>query len=215
MEERVREQRRHESSAPVAQLAGLAAQFRRRTRRDDLTCAQHHNLIAGCGRELEQVRRDDHGAAVVASLGDHLKRRVDAEWVDAVERLVEQQHRGLMQDGEHDREAAAHAVGEPRGDPIGGAHEIEEFEQLARALRPVRTEPAQLRRERKVLPRCRAGDQPADVRAVSDVRLGCRGVTRHVDAGDHDLAAGRRQHAGQDAQGGRLAGAVAAHESNG
>ena len=94
---------------------------------------------------------------------------------------------------------------------MGGVAELEPLQQVAGALLPV-VEPAQPRGELEVLPRRGPRHQPADVGAVADQPLDGERVGADVVAGHPDLARGRRDHAGEDAHGRRLAGAVAAEE---
>ena len=146
-----------------------------------------------------------------ARVGDDLEGRLDADRVDAVERLVEQQHLGLVQGRQHHGEAAAHAVREAGGDAVGDVAELEALEQVASPLLPV-VEAPQPGRELEVLPGGGARHQAADVGAVADQPLHLEGVATDVEPGHPDLAGGRRHHAGEHAHGRRLAGAVAAQQ---
>ena len=92
--------------------------------------------LAGLHREVAQVRGDQHGGAAGAGVGDHLHGGLDAERVDAVEGLVEQQHPGLVERREDHRQPPAHAVAEAGGDPVRGAAEVEALEQVAGAVLP-------------------------------------------------------------------------------
>ena len=69
-------------------------------------------VAAGLDGELAQVGGDQDAGAAGPGVGDHVEGRLDADRVDAVEGLVEQQHVGLVQRGEHHREPPAHPVGE-------------------------------------------------------------------------------------------------------
>ena len=64
--------------------------------------AQHDRGAAGLQREVAQVRREQDAGAAGARVGDHLEGGLDADRVDAVEGLVEQQDVGLVQGREHD-----------------------------------------------------------------------------------------------------------------
>ena len=128
----------------------------------------------------------DDGGAAQPALADHLEGGLDAERVDTVERLVEQQDRRIVERGEHDRHPAAHAVREPGRDPVGGAREVEAFEQVLGALLPPVGQAAQPRSELEVLPGRRPRDQPADVGAVADLRPRVLGVRDGVDPGHPD-----------------------------
>ena len=93
----------------------------------------------------------DRGAARTR-VGDHLERRLDADRVDAVEGLVEQQHLGLVHRSQDDGEPSAHAVGEAAGDPVHHVAELEALEQVAGAVLPVVS-----RRSRALSWRCSHG----------------------------------------------------------
>ena len=129
---------------------------RRRTVATRATTAQDEHLAAGLDRELAEVGGDQDAGAAGPGVGDHVEGGLDADRVDAVEGLVEQQHLGLVHGGQHHREPPAHAVREPAGDPVGGVAELEPFEQVAGARLPV-AQPAQ--------PRGRAGGAPRESRA--------------------------------------------------
>src|SRR6478672_1627250 len=62
--------------------------------------AQHQRVLAGLGREVPQVGRDEYGGTSCPRVGDHLEGGLDAERIDAVEGLVEQQHRRVVEAGE-------------------------------------------------------------------------------------------------------------------
>ena len=91
--------------------------------------------------------------AARAGVGDHVHGRLDADRVDAVEGLVEQQHLGLVERGEDDREPPAHAVAEAAGDAVRDVAELEALEQVAGAVLPAVGQPAQPGGELEVLPR--------------------------------------------------------------
>ena len=79
----------------------------------------------------------DAGAAG-ARVGDDLEGGLDAERVDAVEGLVEQQHGRLVQRREYDAEATAHSVAEPADHAVRDVAELEALQQVAAALLPLR-----------------------------------------------------------------------------
>jgi hypothetical protein len=145
---------------------------RSRCRRDDHSPAKHDHFLAGFHSEVEEVGRHQHCRPAEAVLADHLHGRLDAEGVDPVERLVEQQHVGLVEGGEDHGHPPTHAVAEAGGDPVGHATEVEPVQQLAAAALPARREPAQGGSQLEVLPGSRPRDQPADIRAVPHLRLG-------------------------------------------
>jgi hypothetical protein len=154
------------------------------------------------------VGGDEHAGAARAGVADHVEGGVDADRVDAVERLVEQEYVGLVQRREDHREPAAHAVGEAGRDPVGHVAELEALEQVAGTGLPV-GRPAQPSRQLEVLPGRGPRDQAPHVGAVADRLLGPQRLGADVVARDQDRARGRRHHPGEHPHGGRLAGAVA------
>ena len=68
-------------------------------------------LAARLEREVAQVGGEQDAGAAGAGVGDDLQGRVDAERVDAVEGLVEQQHGRLVERGQHDAEAGGSCRG--------------------------------------------------------------------------------------------------------
>ena len=120
----------------------------------------------------------------------------------------------LVQRREHHREAAAHAVREAGGDPVGDVAELEPLEEVAGSRLPA-VEPTQPRGQLEVLPRRRARDQPADVGAVADDALDVEGVAADVVPRHPGLTLGGRHHAREDPHRGGLAGAVAAEQRGG
>ena len=110
---------------------------------------------------------DQDAGAAGPGVRDHVHGGLDADRVDAVEGLVEQQHLGLVQGGEHHREPAAHAVREAGGDPVRDVAELEPLQQVAGPVLPA----SGSRRSRAESCRCSQGvargHQPAHVGAVA------------------------------------------------
>ena len=160
------------------------------------------------------MRGDEHRGAAHTCPAYFFECRFDAERVDAVERFVEQEDGGLVERGQQHRQASAHAVAEPRGHAISGAGEIESLEEVLGPLLPPGGEVAQPRGELKVLPRGGSRDESADVGAVADDLACAPRLTHRVDTRDEHGARLGREYAAEDAQGRRLAGAVAPDEGD-
>src|SRR5690606_4177797 len=73
---------------------------------------------AGLDRELAQVGGEQDRGAAGARVGDDLEGRLDADRVDAVEGLVEEQYVGLVEGGQNHREPTTHAVREAAGHAV-------------------------------------------------------------------------------------------------
>ena len=144
---------------------------------------------------------------------DHVEGRLDADRVDAVERLVEQQHLGARACAASSTDSRRPMPCEkPPAAPVRGVAELEPLEQVAGAGLPV-AQPAQPRRQLEVLPRGRARAPGRRRRGSSPTaRLASSGVGADVVARDADDSRGRGHDAGQDPHRGRLAGAVAAEQ---
>ena len=67
------------------------------------------DLVAGLLDLVEQVRREEHGAALVDERADEAAHLEDAGRVEAVHRLVEDQQRGVGEQAAGDAEPLAHA----------------------------------------------------------------------------------------------------------
>ena len=122
----------------------------------------------------------DAGAAG-AGVGDDLEGGLDADRVDAVEGLVEQQDGGLVQGREHDAEPAAHAVAEAADDPVGDVAELEALQQVAAPRLPL-VHPAQPGASCRCSTASRAG-RARRRRAVADDPLDRERVGGDVVAG--------------------------------
>ncbi len=125
--------------------------------------------------------RDQHGCAAAARVGDHVHGGLDAQRVDTVERLVEQQHLGFVEGREHDRHPSPHAMAEAGSDAVACGAEVERFEQVAGRVLPPGRQLAQPGGELEVFPGGGAWDEAADVGAVAACRL-AQGVSADVVA---------------------------------
>src|SRR6185295_5084396 len=104
---------------------------------DPRAASQHQGGAAGLHRQVAQVGRQQDRGAARPGVGDHVEGRVHADRVDAVERLVEQQHLWLVHRSEDDRQPPTHTVREAAGHAVHLVAELEALEQVAGALLPV------------------------------------------------------------------------------
>ena len=98
--------------------------------------SEDDGLLTGLHCQVEQVGRNQNGSTHGAELANDVHRRLHAQGVDAVERLVEQQHVWFVEGCEDHGHPATHAVGEPGGDPVRHPEQVEPVEQVLGALLP-------------------------------------------------------------------------------
>ena len=190
-------------SAPLSSAGGGGG--------DDRALPQHDGLVAACtassSRWVETRTADPASRSSRITLHASPRRRAGRRRRTARRAAAPS---GWWKAASTHRHPAAHAVREAGGDAVGGAAEVEAVEQVLGPPLPAGGQPAQRGRQLEVLPRRGAGDQPADVRAVADPRLDpLAGRRRTSTPATRTVAGGRRQHAREHPQGGRLAGAVA------
>ena len=183
---------------------------RRRPRRPASPPRSTSAVAAGLDGEVAQVGGEQDRGAARAGVGDHVEGRLDADRVDAVERLVEQQHAGARAS----RPARPRAAGPCRGEkpPVTRCATSPSSKRSSRSR--ARSSQSVSRRSRALSWRCSHGrgarHQAADVGAVAGELLDGRAVSvRMSRPATSTRARGRRHDAGQHPHGGRLAGAVA------
>ena len=96
------------------------------------TTACSHAWTASSSRWVETRTAEP----VARSSSDHVHRGLDAQRVDAVERLVQQQHLRFVEGSQQHGHPSSHAVGEPSGDPVGDAEQVEPVQQVGRPGSP-------------------------------------------------------------------------------
>ena len=129
-------------------------------------------------------------------------------------RLVEEQHRRAGDERGREVEPAAHAAGVGLGRPVAGVLELEALEQLSRAgaRRPL----AQVVEAPDHLEVLEAGEVLVDRGVLAgepDARAQRRRLLDDVEARDARAARVGLEQRGEDAHGGRLAGAVGAEQA--
>ena len=76
---------------------------------DDPAVADHDQVVGDDLDLVQQVRGEQHGAALVGVAAEQVAHPADAGRVEAVGRLVEDQHLGVADQGGRDAEPLAHA----------------------------------------------------------------------------------------------------------
>ena len=117
--------RRADEAGDEEVLRGLV-ELHRRADLLDVAGVQHHDLV-GHGHRLDLVVGDvDHrGAELLVQLGDLEPHGAAQRRVEVGERLVEEEGRGLADDGAADRDALALAAGELAGAALEVVGEVE------------------------------------------------------------------------------------------
>ena len=83
----------------------------------------------------DEVARDEHGAALGGQVAQQVADPADALGVEPVDRLVEEQHAGVAEQGAGDAEALAHAERELAGPLVGDRGQPDDVEHLVDARR--------------------------------------------------------------------------------
>jgi hypothetical protein len=160
---------------------------------------------------VEDVRRDEHGAALLAEVVDQLDDLAAPRRVEAVQRLVEEQDARLVGERLCELDALAHALREAAHAPLG---DVEQPDPVERGLRRrVRIGDApQARHRHDHL--ARGEERPEGVAVGDDPDLAeDRRVAADVTAEQPHLAAARRGEARAELERRRLAGAVVAEQA--
>ena len=177
---------------------------------DDLAVADDDDLVGDALDLVEQVRAEQHGAALVGVAAQQVAHPADAGRVETVGRLVEDEHLGVAEQRVGDAEPLAHAEGvvaHPAVRLLLG--EADELDHLVDAVPPDAHED---RAERQHLAAGAAGVLGGRVEQQADVAARVRqGGIRLAEHGGP--ARGRRGEAGHDAHRGRLAGTVRPEEA--
>ena len=92
-----------------------------------------HDVVDGLGDLGEQVARDQHGAASVGEGAQELPQPVDALRIEAVRRLVEDQHLRLAEQGARQTEALTHSEREALDPAVPDVGEVDLAEHLVDA----------------------------------------------------------------------------------
>ena len=107
----------------IADRAGLALG-------DEAPVDEHDDARRHALDLVQHVRGDEHGAALGAEPADQLDHVAPLHRVEAVERLVEQQQLGRVDERLGQLDALAHALREAADPPLGGVLEPDARERL-------------------------------------------------------------------------------------
>lgn len=171
--------------------------------------ADHDQVVGGQRHLAHEVRGDEDGAALGGELAHQIADPEDALRVEAVDRLVEEEHLRIAEQGRRDAEALAHAEREALGALPGDVLEAHDAQDL---VDPLLGDPGQLGGGQEV----RAGPAAAvhgfGVEQGADVPLGVRQLAEG-QAVDGDPAGAWAVQAQDQSHGGGLPGAVGPQES--
>ena len=178
--------------------------------------AIHDEVVGGGLIELGQVVAgdEDGGAALAGQLAQESTHLDDADRVEAVDRLVEDQQLGTGDEGDGDAQALTHAQGElphPLAARVGQADEPEQL-VLQRRRRDAADDAVQVEIVTGAHAQLQAGGLDEAAQAPQVVLGRAAAVARGV-AEELDLAVGGRHQAADHAHEGGLARAVAADEA--
>ena len=143
--------------------------------RHDLAAADEHHLVGDHLDLVQQVRGQQHGPAPGGEGAEQAAHPVDAGGVQAVDRLVEDQHGRVTHERVGDAEALAHAQRVVAHPPLGlGAGETDQLQHLLDALACRR--PCSRRTAAAPRGRCgrRAGPRRPAGRRRGETGSGCR-----------------------------------------
>ncbi|EOY50370.1 hypothetical protein SLI_5662 [Streptomyces lividans 1326] len=147
-----------------------------------LAAPDDDQVVGGQRHLAHQVRGDEDGAAFRGERLHQVAHPVDALRVEAVDRLVEEQHLGVAEQRGGDAEPLAHAEGEALGTPLGHVLEAHHAEHL---VHPAGRDAGQLGEAQQVV----AGGPPAvhrlGVQERPDVARGVRQPAVRVAADGH------------------------------
>ena len=192
----------------LARLAG--DQLGDRALRDDAAVVDDRGDVAGLLDLVEQVRGEQHGAALGDELADQVAELEDAGGIEAVDRLVEDQQLGVAEQAAGDAEALAHAERVAADLVVGPAAEADALERGVDAA--VGALVARRGVDVQVLA---AGEMAVEARLLDDRADARQRLRAVVLAEQADRAAGGLREPEQQPDQRRLAGAVGAEEAEG
>ena len=144
-----------------------------------------------------------------AELAEQLAQLDAGPRVEARRRLVEEQDLGIVDEGVGEAQPLLHAARQGLDVLVALVAEVDELEEVAdHPSPPGGRDPVAAGEEVEVLPDLHVVVDPEDVRHEAEDAPDLVGVPGDGEAGDLGLAARRPQQRGEDAQRGRLAGAV-------
>ena len=194
-------------------VAHARLEGRRRALGDHTAVVDDDDVVGETVGLLEVLGRQEEGGALADQLLDDFPEVVAAARVEAGRRLVQEQHRGAVDERCGEVEPTTHASAVGLGRPIGGVGQAEALQQLVGAIaHPPDGLVHELADEPEVLPSREVLVHGRVLAGQPDALPDLLGVLGHVDA-EHRGAAGiGPQDRGEDAHGGGLAGTVRAEQ---
>ena len=164
---------------------------------------------------VHEVGRDEDGHALIArKIDQQFPEPVPRQRIDARGRLVEDEHLGLVHDGNREREPLANPQRQIRGALIEIILEAESSDQFGDTrLRLPRRQMEQMRMKIEVLPDRQFGVERERLRHVADAIARTHVARIERLSEQQRLAFARRQQAGQHLHGRGLAAAIRADEA--
>ena len=175
----------------------------------DLALVDDGHVIADLLDQLHDVAGEQHGRAGAGQPRQQPADHVGGDRIHALQRLVQEQHRRVVDQGAAERGLLAHAGGIVSDQPLGISGQVQHVQQLRRP-RP-RLGDGQAAQPPGVLQHLLAAqplEQPGLGRHHPDDRLGGNRVRPHIQPVDQDLAGIRPQQPGHHRQGRGLPGPV-------
>ncbi len=177
--------------------------------REQPALAHDEHVVDGLLDLGEHVAGDEDRAALAACLRRNVRSQQHPFRVEAVGRLVEDEHLGVAEQGRGERQALSHARGVALDRPFGRALQLDELERLVHAR--VGDAGAGGDHAQRVAPGA-AGVEAGGVEERADPGGGRAQLA--VPAAEDGHRAGRRAHEVEDhAQRGRLAGTIGAEDA--
>jgi hypothetical protein len=176
---------------------------------EQLAAPDHDQMVGGQRHLAHQVRGHEDRTALGGERLHQVAHPEDALGVEAVDRLVEEQHLGVAEQGGGDAEPLAHAEGEALGALLGHVLEADHTEYL---VHPAGRDARQLGQGQQVAAGGPAAVHRLGVEQGTDLAGGVRQLAVRV-AADRHLPGGGVVQAEDHAHRRRLAGAVGPQEA--
>src|SRR4051794_24992978 len=199
-----------------AAAADAVLELSRRALGDDAPVAQDRDRVREAVGLLEVLGREKDGGALVGELAHRVPDAGSADGVEPGRRLVEEDDRPRHEQARGEVEAAAHAARVGADEAVGRCGEVEALEHLGAALaRRAGRQALQPGEQDEVLATGEALVERGLLAGEGDLLADGGGVADDVVAADERAPAVRHEEGGEDADGGRLAGAVVAEQAAG
>ena len=180
----------------------------------DAAVVDDHDLVTDLRNLGQDVRREHHRAIAGRHRLDQAADLVNLARVETDGRLVEHQHRRIVNQRLREADALSIALRELPANAMRHVLESAHVERMLERVFDLRARhSAQSRDETQIGIDAHIGIERRILRQVADLAARLERVFEDVETVDHDGARGRRHEAGDDAHGGGLAGAVGPEEA--